>query len=112
MAIRRRYNLAGPVERMLATPTSSWARFVKETVDKKKMEEGQMNNDTVSTLASDTGETLKDPDFSTMCKDLLLAARISLEDYWDTASQVMANKRRSVMLILRCCRVRFSELVM
>ena len=77
VAIRRRYNLAGPVERMLATPTSSWARFVKERVpvDKKKKEEEQMDYDTVSTLASDTGETSKDPDYSTLCKDLLLAAR-------------------------------------
>ena len=34
-----------------------------------------MDDETVSTLASDTGETSMHPDYSTMCKDLLLAAR-------------------------------------
>jgi hypothetical protein len=36
IAIRRRYRLEGPVERMLATPTSSWGRFAMEMMEKKE----------------------------------------------------------------------------
>ena len=36
IAITRRYRIAGPVERMLATPASSWARFVREALDKQE----------------------------------------------------------------------------
>ena len=34
-----------------------------------------MDDDTASTLASDSGETSKQQDYSTMCQDMLLAAR-------------------------------------
>ena len=34
IAITRRYRIAGPVERMLATPSSNWARFVREALAK------------------------------------------------------------------------------
>ena len=34
IAITRRYRIAGPVERMLATPSSNWSRFVREALDK------------------------------------------------------------------------------
>ena len=42
IAITRRYRIAGPVERMLATPASSWARFVREALDKH---EATMNDE-------------------------------------------------------------------
>ena len=60
IAIRRRYRLEGPIERMLATPTSSWGRFVKEAMEKH----GNVESDT-DTIVSRA---------STMCKQLVKAA--------------------------------------
>ena len=65
IAISRRYRVEGPVERMLATPTSSWGRFVKEAMKKKEA----ANEDN----ASDTDTTVSRA--STMCKQLVQAAR-------------------------------------
>ena len=64
IAIRCRYRLEGPVERILATPTSSWGRFVKEAMEKKEA----ANEDD----ASDTDTTVSRA--STMCKQLVQAA--------------------------------------
>lgn len=36
IAINRRYRIAGPVERMLATPVSSWERLVVQWITRKK----------------------------------------------------------------------------
>ena len=70
IAIRRRYRLEGPVERMLAKPTSSWGRFVKEAMEKKEKKEAADEQD----YASDTDTTVSRA--STMCKQIVEAARI------------------------------------
>jgi len=57
IAIARRYRVAGPVKRMLATPTSSWERFVTGALDKEK--KATMDEDKSDVASEVTNATVR-----------------------------------------------------
>ena len=75
IAIQRRYRIAGPVERMLATPVSTWERFVKEALDKKKSATTAIEDDTNGESDDDSDNDTTISRASDMTRRLLASAR-------------------------------------